>query len=220
MNDRLSKIAAFVQQRLETMARDYPDPDHDPVYRWQHTLRVAHYGKQIAEAEGANVEWVVVACLLHDVSHFDPLEDYRGHGRLGAQVARPLLEELGYTPEAVDNICFSVAVHVDGDAGYEHEMTIESKATSDADNVDRFGATRILQECVYKAGPPIDDIFHMTDALSARLQKLERYRQNNPLDTPAGQRLFAEQLDRQIAFFRALVGEREITKLTGDIPQG
>lgn len=38
-------------------------------YRWENTLRVANNGKQIAEAEGANVELDIAACLLHDVSN-------------------------------------------------------------------------------------------------------------------------------------------------------
>jgi HD superfamily phosphodiesterase len=55
---------------------------------------VAHYGQQIAQAERADIDVVVAACLLHDVAHFDPLEDYKDHGRAGARLSRHLLEEL------------------------------------------------------------------------------------------------------------------------------
>ncbi|MGW8250528.1 MAG: HD domain-containing protein, partial [Anaerolineales bacterium] len=68
------------------MAEEYPEEGHDPLYRWEHTLRVAQYGQQIAEAERADEAVVVVGCLLHDVAHFDPLEEYKDHGREGAPV--------------------------------------------------------------------------------------------------------------------------------------
>ena len=39
--ERCTKIARFVQDRLERMADEYPSAWHDPLYRWEHTLRVA-----------------------------------------------------------------------------------------------------------------------------------------------------------------------------------
>ena len=54
--ERLEKISVFVKDHLGEMARQHPSPEHDPVYRWDHTLRVAQYGEQVAEAEGADVE--------------------------------------------------------------------------------------------------------------------------------------------------------------------
>ena len=35
------------------------------------TYRVAIIGKEIAEKEGLNVEDLIIACLLHDVSDFE-----------------------------------------------------------------------------------------------------------------------------------------------------
>ena len=51
--EQSQKIAQFVIKRLEDTARQNPATEHDPVYRWEHTLRVAQYGEQIALAEGA-----------------------------------------------------------------------------------------------------------------------------------------------------------------------
>lgn len=39
------------------------------------TYRVAIIGKEIAKKEGLNVEDLLIACLLHDVSDFDCLKD-------------------------------------------------------------------------------------------------------------------------------------------------
>lgn len=39
------------------------------------TYRVAIIGKEIAKKEGLNVEDLLIACLLHDVSDFECLKD-------------------------------------------------------------------------------------------------------------------------------------------------
>lgn len=212
-NERIKQIAEFARGYLEQTERDNPSSWNTLAYRWQHTLRVAHYGRLLAEVEHANLEWVVAACLLHDVAHFEAESDYRGHGRLGAQISRPFLQSMRYAPAAVDAICYAVAVHVDGDAGFEHEQTVEAKVVSDADNIDRFGAFRILQSCIYELQAQMGDTGQLAQALGPRLQKLHRLRQSTALETSSGQRLFVQQLERQMAFFQALAAETEITRL-------
>jgi HD superfamily phosphohydrolase YqeK len=208
-DERIEKIAEFVVARLEEIASKYPSPEHDPVYRWEHTQRVAQYGMQIAQAEGADEEVVVIACLLHDVAHFDPLENYKDHGREGARISRPLLEELGYPQETIEAICYAIAVHVDGEADFDHPHTLEADIVSDADNIDRFGALRALQWCA----PKMEDFPALAENLRQRVAHLVGYLEKNPLETSPGQALFARQLERQIAFFRELIAEDDLTRL-------
>jgi uncharacterized protein len=210
LEDRIRAVSTFVQEHLNQMAHKFPGEMHNPIYRWEHTCRVANYGKLLAEAEGADVEIVVAACLLHDVAHFESDDDYKDHGRRGADIARSLLEGLGYAPEKVENICFSVASHVDGEAGFDHPMTIEAKCVTDADNLDRFGAYRILQWCV----PEMDELPKLIGKLTKRIETLRRYRQTEKLlETNTGDRIFKRQLDRQINFFQALIAEYELTQV-------
>jgi putative nucleotidyltransferase with HDIG domain len=209
-DQRLEKITGYVQAHLPEMAAAHPSKWPDPVYRWEHTRRVAQYGKRLAEAEGADVELVIAACLLHDVAHFECEDDYKSHGRAGAKIAREFLSTLDYTPAQIDNICYSVAVHVDGQAGFEHPETLEADCVSDADNIDRFGAYRILQWCV----PGMDDFPQLIDKLTQRIEKLREYRQREKmLETDTGDQLFKQQLDRQIAFFQALIDEYSLTRI-------
>lgn len=207
-NERIKLLAERVEQHLRNSAELHPHPMHDPGYRMEHTLRVAHYGKQIAEEEGANIEQVVAACLLHDISHFESEENYRSHGRLGAETSQPILQELGYSSQEVDNICYSIAVHVDGEAGYDHPETLESKIVSDADNIDRFGAFRVIQWCTVD----VDSYEALIEKLRNRISKLREYQQNNPLETNTGKKLFDTQLRLQIDFFNEIVAEGEITR--------
>jgi HD superfamily phosphodiesterase len=208
INDRLERIAEFVHDRLREVASRRMDPDLDPEYRWQHTLRVSHYGRMVAEAEGADVGLAIAACLLHDVAHFDQ-DDWKEHGRLGAGISRPLLAGLGYGPEETENICYSVAVHVDGRADFEHPETLESRVVSDADNIDRFGAYRIIQWCT----ADVEGYHDLIAKLERRLRTLEDYRRRSVMETESGHDLFNRQLDLQIAVFKTLIEESELTVL-------
>jgi uncharacterized protein len=206
-NERLQKIADFVRPRLQAMYARRPDrADLDRLllhaeYRWQHTLRVAGYGRQIAAAEGADLELTVAGCLLHDVAWFDEMADNRDHGRAGAEIARPFLTELGYTPAQAENICHSVATHVD----IENPDTLEARITSDADNIERFGAYRILQWCLPDAG----DYAALAEKLANRLPRLKRYQEKVPLFTETAKGIFAGQLELQILFFEKIVQEHQ-----------
>ena len=207
---RFTTIAEFVQERLNQMEQNNPSEWHNPKYRWNHTLRVAQYGKQIAEEEGADVEVVITACLLHDVAHFDPMENHREHGRIAATLSRPLLEELGYNPEEIDNICYAIASHVDGKSDFEHPHTLEAQCLTDADNIDRFGAYRILQWCA----PEMGDFGVLAEKLRKRIKQLKKYREADQImETYTGDRLFKQQVERQIGFFKTLIEEYTLTQL-------
>ena len=125
-NEIIDRTQAFLREMLgksEYLRSHREDLD----YRLEHSFRVAHIGKEIAEAEGMDVEKMIVACLLHDVGYymdFADEEDYINHGRVGAAAARPFLEELGYSENDIDEICYGIAIHVDDIAGFDGERTV------------------------------------------------------------------------------------------------
>ncbi len=209
-NDRLQNIASFVQNHLADTFQKRSDQERlrrlllHADYRWQHTLRVAQYGKIIAESEGVDVEQIIVTCLLHDVAWFDTNpETNREHGRIGSNISRPILKDNGYRQEQIEAICYSIASHVDE----ENPKSIEAKILSDADDIDRFGPYRILQWCYSDAG----DYFSLAEKLREHIGRLERYRDENSLFTSTGKQLFSEQLDLQITFFCQFVGEKDLS---------
>lgn len=209
MEDRIKKIAEYARVYLFEMAEKRDGPFVDPDYRWQHTLRVVNIGRQIAEAEGANVEHVIAGCLLHDMAHFDDDENYINHGRLAAHICRPFLSDLGYSEEDIDAICYAIAVHVDGESDFDHPKTIEAEIVSDADNIDRFSAYRILLYCQ----PVVYDFRALVEKLEARLRVLHDYRGKRLMGTETGHHLFNQKLDRQIEFYEAILAQNEITRL-------
>ncbi|MGA2504849.1 MAG: HD domain-containing protein [Anaerolineales bacterium] len=212
LNSRLQKLSEFVRVYLKESYQKRSEEDKcnlnrylsNSDYRWKHTLRVAQFGKVIAENEVADVELVVAACILHDIAWFDTNADNsREHGRIGAEKAKPILESLGYNHQQIETVCYAISTHVDDD----NPDTLEAKILSDADNIDRFGPYRILQWCF----ADIEDYDKLATKLVDRIHRLEQYRKNNPLFTITGQQLFAEQLNLQIQFFSEFVGEKELS---------
>jgi len=172
---------------------------------------VAQYGKTIAEGEGINAEHAIVGCLLHDIAYFfeDETGDWKNHGREGARIARPILLDAGYSEAETAEIAHAIAVHVDGEPDVPHPHTPLADLVSDADNVDRFSAYRCVLWCMTER----DDFQAMADMLRERIERLQQYAEKNPLDTPTGQRLFAEKVEMQLAFFREIVRDAERTHL-------
>jgi HD superfamily phosphodiesterase len=208
---RLRRIAEVVRETLER--GDDFDALFTTAYRWEHTQRVCQYGKLLAEAEGANLEWSLAGCLLHDIAHFEGGEG-RDHGRLGAVLARPILEDVGYDPAAIDTICHTIAAHVDGDARDGRPDTIETGVVTDADNLDRFTTYRLLQW----GAPRMKDFRDLCHGAEERLARLTQYRDSEPLETETGNRLFKEKLSAQIAFMKGLIEDAERTVLPWNSP--
>jgi len=185
------------------------DPVFTATYRWEHTLRVMQYGAEIAAGERLDHELCVAGCLLHDIAYFvcEAIPDWREHGRLGAEYCRPLLAETGFSDNDADRICYAVACHADGEAGFPHAHDPLSDAVADADNVDRFSAIRLFMWCKQHDG----ELHAMAEQMRQRLAKLREYRENNPLLTPTGRRLFDDKLALQIAFLEAFVRDADRT---------
>ena len=91
-----------------------PKPErYDMIYRYEHTLRVAQWGKKIAEGEGWNPEPLVMACLLHDVGY--PLckdfADLKNHPKYSAEIAGKFLKEIGFDEALSESICKAIEIH-------------------------------------------------------------------------------------------------------------
>lgn len=210
---RVVHVVEYVQEQHRlAAARVQFDPVFTADYRYEHTLRVAHYGSLIAEEDGLDRELCVAACLLHDVAYFacgDREGWWDDHGRMGAEIGRPVLLGAGFSAEETNAMCHAIAVHVDGKADDGLPDAPIDSVVSDADNVDRFSALRIVLWCMTEK----DDLGKMADMLRERLTRLYKYRDKSPLKTRAGQKLFAERVALQIPLFEAVVRDVEITQL-------
>jgi uncharacterized protein len=186
--------------------------DNEIKYRYDHSLRVTNIGLALCGEEDADKKITAIGCLLHDVGKFDT-EDNMEHGRVSAKVARGFLETLDLTENEIDDICYAIAVHVDGKSGYDYEETLESKIVSDSDNIDRFGANRIQQSTIWELNDGDKSIEEKIKGVEKLLEKLNRYYNGNILETESGNKKFKEQLALQIHFYNSYLDELKITKV-------
>lgn len=128
-------------------------PEDDEVHGLGHMLRVLRLAEHIARREGADIEVVRLAAMLHDIARRDEEETGVCHAEEGARRARRLLE--GYPPEVVEAVAHAIASH--RFRGRVKPQTLEAKVLSDADKLDALGAVGVVRAVAYalRRGEPV-----------------------------------------------------------------
>lgn len=116
----------------------------DSAHDFDHILRVLAMADKIARAEGADVEVVRAAALLHDIARAD--ED-RGapidHAEASARRAQALLLEQGESREFANRVAAAIRAHrFRGDAQPD---SLEGQVLFDADKLDSIGAIGVAR---------------------------------------------------------------------------
>lgn len=201
----IEKTEAFLKNSFAANPYFQKNPD-ECAYRLEHSCRVANLAKKIAEAEGFDVTYAVIAGLLHDIAYCEEWknseEDWKNHGRRGAAIARPFLETLGLSSDAVNEICFGIAIHVDDRADFEWKRTPFCETVGDADNLDRFDAYRIY-ETLQRGRFSELSLDEKREQVNSVIERLTRLREMK-LGTRTAQELWYERLDYYISFYKKL----------------
>ena len=159
----------------------------------------------IAEQEGFDVTHAVIAGLLHDIAYCEEMttqEERRSHGRRSAAIARPFLHSLGLSEHEVNEICYSIAIHVDDRADFDWTRSAFSETVGDADNIDRFDVYRIYETLQYVKFDEMT-LEEKQSHVTSTLQKLARL-QEMPLGTVTAKTLWKQRLDYYIGFYEKL----------------
>lgn len=129
----------------------------DAVHNFEHVLRVYRMAERLAVAEGADVEIVRAAALLHDVMDTQPGSAERSNHHLtSAEFAGRVLQKEGWAEERIAAVQHCIRAHRFRD-DREPPRTIEAKVLFDADKLDVLGATGIERTIAYAvlAGQPV-----------------------------------------------------------------
>ena len=130
--------------------------DSDPVHDFDHVLRVLALARRIGEAEGADLDVVETAVLLHDIhraeedraAHVQNAE-HVDHALVAADRARAILRDKdpSATPEFIEAVAHAIAAHRFRNA--VEPQTIEAKTVFDADKLDAIGAIGVARAYAY-----------------------------------------------------------------------
>jgi uncharacterized protein len=128
----------------------------DPVHDFDHILRVLALVERIGALEGADMEILRTATLLHDASGATPGEAGRQeHHLASAEVARAVLAEEGWPPDRVEAVLHCIRAH--RFRSTEAPQSLEARILFDCDKLDVLGAIGVARVVAYAAlaGEPL-----------------------------------------------------------------
>ncbi|MBN1305645.1 MAG: HD domain-containing protein [Anaerolineales bacterium] len=127
----------------------------DPVHDFDHVLRVHNLAVYIAGIEGADLEIVRAAALLHDAKGAAPGEAGRlKHHLASAEFAGEVLANQAWSPEKIAAVQHCIRAH--RFRGGEKPTSLEARILFDADKLDVLGAIGAARVIAYAslAGTP------------------------------------------------------------------
>jgi uncharacterized protein len=116
----------------------------DPAHDFSHILRVYKNAEIIGQEEGANMQVLLLAALLHDVG-----SEKRGaskqyeHAGPGLKTVKDFLVSIGMEDVARENVLYAVEVHRFSKGIVP--VALEAKILQDADRLDAIGAIGIAR---------------------------------------------------------------------------
>jgi putative nucleotidyltransferase with HDIG domain len=205
--DNIQKTLEFLKTTFYS-SKAFKENPSEVNYRVEHSIRVANIAKEIALKENLNVEGLVIAGLLHDISYCDGFatrQDWLDHGRKAARITREFLKTLDLDELIKKDICYGIAIHVDDVADFEGVQNAFALTVGDADNIDRFDVYRIYETLQHH---------HYSDlSLEDRKETLKNlnfeYFENMTVGTPTARHLLDLKLDYQKDFYKRLEMQME-----------
>jgi uncharacterized protein len=184
----------------------------DAAHDFDHVLRVLRLAERIGRAEGADLEVLRAAALLHDLGRTQELATGEDHALLSAAQARAILA--ARPPDRVEAVASAIAAH-----RYRNNVepqTLEARVLYDADKLDSIGAigvarsyaiagrlgqrlwTEVPATAILDRGNLSPDHSPVLE-LAVKLAKVK-----DSLYTPTAQAMARERHDFMIAFFDRL----------------
>ena len=195
--------------------------DTDAVHNFDHILRVYNMAVRLAKVEGADMEIVHAAALLHDAEGSAPGEaDARAaHHHASARFATEVLSAKGWARERIDAVVHCILAHRFRNPA-EQPQTLEAQIIFDADKLDAIGAIGAARVIAYAAlagtpfyetpseqflatGKEIEGESH--SAYHEHLYKLRKLRDR--MHTPSARTIADERLAYLDDFFERLIAE-------------
>lgn len=122
--------------------------DDDPVHGYNHILRVYKMAERLAKLEGADLEIVLAAALLHDAEGPGVGDSRLGHQNASAKYAGDILAVEGWSDEKISAVQHCIRSHRFREPS-EKPKTIEAKVLFDADKLDAIGAVGAVRAIAF-----------------------------------------------------------------------
>lgn len=193
----------------------------DPVHDFDHVLRVYRLAERLAMSEGADLEIVRVAALLHDAEGAAPGTNVsrKNHHHASSDFAAKVLKAEGWTDERIAAVQHCIRAHRYRD-NTEPPNTLEAKVLFDADKLDVLGAVGVARVIAYATivGQPFYSSTSERFLLSGEEEPGERHsayhehlfklrKVRDRMFTASARAIAEERLRYLDEFFERLIGE-------------
>lgn len=218
VENRLSRILEKYDPGMSPLAATYSfvtefltpeQPEYYWTYRYEHSLRVALWGKRIAEGENWDTEPLVIACLLHDIGY--PMcktpEDFEIHPEKGAEVAEQFLKKIAYDSVLMKSICYAISIH-DRWWDVPENTTPFELSVRDADDLDRFDVMRLCVDGRKDIGER--SAGELLEICDSRLRKYSDWK-NRLCGTQTAKRYWEETVKMRLQFYERLRSQAQGT---------
>ena len=133
----------------------------DPAHDFSHIRRVYKNARIIGQEEGADMQVLLLAALLHDVGSEKKHTTKQGESEgQGHKAVEAFLESIGLEEVAREKVLYAVDVH--RFSGKIVPVTLEARILQDADRLDALGAIGIAR--VFLTGGTLGrELYHPDD---------------------------------------------------------
>ncbi|MFX0168740.1 MAG: HD domain-containing protein [Candidatus Hodarchaeota archaeon] len=129
---------ATLIQSIEKFAFDAIHIGKRGAHSYEHTLRVRELCRFIGAAEGADLEILEAAALLHDIGRSEEEVSGVSHAEIGANMAVAFLATTTFSKEKLSLVASAIRTH-----RFSEQLSpesLEGQILSDADKLDAMGA--------------------------------------------------------------------------------
>ena len=184
---------------------------------WDHTLRVCRLCERIGPAEGADMDVLRIAALLHDIgrSRQDACRGSVCHAEKGAEMAAPVVEDLSLSRSRKENIIHCIRSH--RFRGNHKPETMEARVLFDADKLDAIGAVGVARAYLFAGevgarphnpGNHIENTRpYSIDDTGYREFKVKLCKIRDRILTETGKKIAEERHAFMVAFFKRFIEE-------------
>lgn len=147
---------------IETFAFDAIRVGKRGAHSYEHTLRVRELCRYIGAAEGADLEVLEAAALLHDIGRPEEEVTGKSHAKVGADMAVAFLATTPFPKEKLPQVASAIQTH-----RFSEQLppeSLEGKILSDADKLDAMGAlglARTIAESLVQQRGLLGTIVHI-----------------------------------------------------------
>jgi uncharacterized protein len=166
-----------------------------------HAERILQIVEDIGQREGADLDILRVAALLHDIGV--PVNKER-HYEIGALMARGILSQLGFTEDGIEPIVYVIEAH--SRYGGPDPQTLEGRILQDADAVEYVGGIGLARAITrgLESGAYSGDVSELPALIDGLVERVD-----GTLHTERGRGLVRDRIAYLRAFQERLKAEIE-----------